>query len=118
MMEQGVPMGITAHQYDHSCVQCCPDMAAVSALSKFSTACGPEHFEALKRVLRYLKGTLDYELVLWTMAARGGCGEWTSALTLHGCRVCQVQGNEEIHVRHCGASSSTVQSEEKMENEK
>ncbi|KAK3234036.1 hypothetical protein CYMTET_55696 [Cymbomonas tetramitiformis] len=50
-----------------------PDiMAAVSALSKFSAAYGPEHFEALKRVLRYLKGTLDYELVLRTMAARGG----------------------------------------------
>ncbi|KAK3235370.1 hypothetical protein CYMTET_54426 [Cymbomonas tetramitiformis] len=25
MVEQGVPMGITAHQYEHSCVQCCPD---------------------------------------------------------------------------------------------
>ncbi|KAK3237694.1 hypothetical protein CYMTET_52246 [Cymbomonas tetramitiformis] len=27
MVEQGVPMGITAHQYEHSSVQCCPDSA-------------------------------------------------------------------------------------------
>ncbi|KAK3256629.1 hypothetical protein CYMTET_34246 [Cymbomonas tetramitiformis] len=42
-----------------------PDiMAAVSALSRFCASYGPEHFVALKQVVRYLKGTVGYELVL------------------------------------------------------
>ncbi|KAK3248576.1 hypothetical protein CYMTET_41961 [Cymbomonas tetramitiformis] len=42
-----------------------PDiMAAVSALSRFCASYGPEHFVALKQVVRYLKGTMGYELVL------------------------------------------------------
>ncbi|KAK3280738.1 hypothetical protein CYMTET_11434 [Cymbomonas tetramitiformis] len=37
-------------------------MAAVSALSRFSACYGQEHFVAPKQVVRYLKGTLEYEL--------------------------------------------------------
>ncbi|KAK3266567.1 hypothetical protein CYMTET_24810 [Cymbomonas tetramitiformis] len=52
-----------------------PDiMAAVSVLSRFCATYGPEHFVALKRVVRYLKGTREYELVLRTASVPGGCG--------------------------------------------
>eukprot|EP00854_Cymbomonas_tetramitiformis_P017987 gene17987-biopygen18566 len=52
-----------------------PDiMAAVSILSRFCTTYGPEHFVALKQVVRYLKGTREYELVLRTASVPGGCG--------------------------------------------
>ncbi|KAK3240939.1 hypothetical protein CYMTET_49259 [Cymbomonas tetramitiformis] len=52
-----------------------PDiMAAVSVLSRFCTTYGPEHFMALKQVVRYLKGTKDYELVLRTASVPGGGG--------------------------------------------
>ena len=40
-----------------------PDIAyAVSALSQFNTKHGMEHWNSAKRVLRYLKSTLDYGL--------------------------------------------------------
>ncbi|KAK3275189.1 hypothetical protein CYMTET_16669 [Cymbomonas tetramitiformis] len=52
-----------------------PDiMAAVSVLSRFCTTYGPEHFMALKQVVRYLKGTKEYELVLRTASVPGGGG--------------------------------------------
>ncbi|KAK3264431.1 hypothetical protein CYMTET_26831 [Cymbomonas tetramitiformis] len=52
-----------------------PDiMAAVSVLSRFCATYGPEHFVALKQVVRYLKGTREYELVLRTASVPGGCG--------------------------------------------
>ncbi|KAK3282268.1 hypothetical protein CYMTET_9991 [Cymbomonas tetramitiformis] len=44
-------------------------MAAVSALSRFCASYGPEHFVALKQVVRYLKGTMSYELVLRTTSS-------------------------------------------------
>jgi len=38
-----------------------PDIAhAVSVLSRFSNSPGEEHWTALKRVLRYLKGTMHF----------------------------------------------------------
>ncbi|SJL14967.1 uncharacterized protein ARMOST_18444 [Armillaria ostoyae] len=41
----------------------CPDIAfAVSVLSRFSKNPGTQHWEALKRLLRYLKGTVDLKL--------------------------------------------------------
>ncbi|KAK3254896.1 hypothetical protein CYMTET_35906 [Cymbomonas tetramitiformis] len=41
-----------------------PDIvAAGSAFSRFYTTYGAEHFVALKQVVRYLKGTLQYELM-------------------------------------------------------
>ncbi|KAK3233923.1 hypothetical protein CYMTET_55803 [Cymbomonas tetramitiformis] len=47
-----------------------PDiMAVVSALSRFCASYGPEHFVALKQVVRYLKGTMSYELVLRTTSS-------------------------------------------------
>ncbi|XP_017632590.1 uncharacterized mitochondrial protein AtMg00810-like [Gossypium arboreum] len=40
-----------------------PDiMFAVSLLSRFMHCCNEEHFRAVKRVLRYIKGTLSYGL--------------------------------------------------------
>lgn len=42
-----------------------PDIAhAVSVLSQFNDYHGEEHWSAAKRVLRYLKGTMDYGLLL------------------------------------------------------
>ena len=41
-----------------------PDIAfAVTTLSQFSSNPGYPHWLALKRVLRYLRGTIDYKLV-------------------------------------------------------
>ena len=41
-----------------------PDIAfAVSCLSRYMARPGPDHITAAKRVLRYLKGTLNFELV-------------------------------------------------------
>jgi hypothetical protein len=40
-----------------------PDIAfAVGVLARFSQNPGPEHWKAVKRVFRYLQGTLDYKL--------------------------------------------------------
>jgi hypothetical protein len=50
--------------------QTCPDCQyAVSTLAQFSANPGKAHFEAVKRVLRYLKGTADFGLTF------GGSGE-------------------------------------------
>jgi len=41
-----------------------PDiMHAVSVLSQFNNCCEAKHWQAAKRLLRYLKGTLDYRLI-------------------------------------------------------
>jgi len=56
-----------------------PDIAfAVTTLSQFSSNPGYPHWSALKRVLRYLRGTIDYKLVY------GGVDIAKSALTLLG----------------------------------
>src|SRR6202050_2613791 len=40
-----------------------PDIAfAVTCVSQFSSNPGPKHWMAIKRLLRYLRGTLDYFL--------------------------------------------------------
>lgn len=40
-----------------------PDLAfPISVLSRFNKNPGPAHWEALKRVLRYIKGTVDYKI--------------------------------------------------------
>ena len=42
----------------------CPDIAAaVNMLSKFMTRPGKEHMEGVKRILQYIKGTIDYGLI-------------------------------------------------------
>ena len=42
-----------------------PDIAyAVSYLARFMSNPGPAHWEAVKRVIRYLKGTKDAKLIL------------------------------------------------------
>ncbi|KAK3237272.1 hypothetical protein CYMTET_52639 [Cymbomonas tetramitiformis] len=66
-------------QWIASCTR--PDiMAAVSALSRFCTTYGEEHFMALKQVVRYLKGTLDYELVMRRASVPGGSSSHTTTL--------------------------------------
>ncbi|KAK3250613.1 hypothetical protein CYMTET_40017 [Cymbomonas tetramitiformis] len=45
------------------------DNTADSALSRFCASYGPEHFVALKQVVRYLKGTMNHELVLRTTSS-------------------------------------------------
>jgi hypothetical protein len=41
-----------------------PDLAyAVSVLAYFSSNPGPAHWTAVKRVLRYIKGTMDYKII-------------------------------------------------------
>ncbi|KAK3266748.1 hypothetical protein CYMTET_24652 [Cymbomonas tetramitiformis] len=61
-----------------------PDiMAAVSVLSRFCASYGPEHFVALKQVVRYLKGTVGHELVLRTTSSvPRGLGLASGALPL------------------------------------
>ncbi len=50
-----------------------PDIAfAVKELSKFQQNPGREHWKAAKRVLRYLKGTLDYGLMYDGLKAKSG----------------------------------------------
>ncbi len=46
-----------------------PDLAsAVGILSKFMSRPGKDHWQGVKRVLRYIKGTLNYGLMLLQMA--------------------------------------------------
>ncbi|KAK3244686.1 hypothetical protein CYMTET_45714 [Cymbomonas tetramitiformis] len=61
-----------------------PDiMAAVSAISRFCASYGPEHFVALKQVVRYLKDTVGHELVLRTTSSvPRGLGLASGALPL------------------------------------
>ena len=48
-----------------------PDIAqAVAKMAKFSSNFGPEHVKGVKRILRYIKGTLDAGIRY--MRARGG----------------------------------------------
>ena len=37
---------------------------AVSTVSQFMSKAGPLHWKAVKRIIRYLKGTLDFKLRL------------------------------------------------------
>ena len=44
-----------------------PDLAAaVGVLSKFMAKPGKEHWQGIKRILRYVQGTLNYGLVFST----------------------------------------------------
>ena len=53
-----------------------PDIAyAVSYLAQFMSNPGRMHWEAVKRVIRYLKGTKDAKLIL----GRGGTLSWEEA---------------------------------------
>eukprot|EP00854_Cymbomonas_tetramitiformis_P012586 gene12586-biopygen12946 len=61
-----------------------PDiMVAVSTLSRFCTTYGTEQFVALKQVVRYLKGTLDHEMVPRTASLPGGLWSGVDELPLH-----------------------------------
>ncbi|KAK3280861.1 hypothetical protein CYMTET_11315 [Cymbomonas tetramitiformis] len=85
-----------------------PDiMAAVSVLSRFCATYGPEHFVALKQVVRYLKGTREYELVLRTASVPGGCGTGPSRplpLSIYtdadyaGCKASTLDNQGAIHL--------------------
>lgn len=56
-----------------------PDIAyAVQVLGRHLQACGPEHWVAAKRILRYLQGTRDVGIIY------GGSGAGAGALVLYG----------------------------------
>ncbi|KAK3270667.1 hypothetical protein CYMTET_20947 [Cymbomonas tetramitiformis] len=90
-----------------------PDiMAAVSALSRFCASYGPEHFVALKQVVRYLKGTVSHELVLRTTSSvPRGLGLAGGALPLSiytdadyaGCKTTRRSSTSGIAVYLCGS---------------
>ncbi|KAK3248906.1 hypothetical protein CYMTET_41647 [Cymbomonas tetramitiformis] len=60
-------------------------MATVSMLSRFRTTYRAEHFAALEQIVRYLKGSLDCELVLRTASVPGGSGQSSRTDTLPIC---------------------------------
>ena len=52
----------------------------VSTVSQFMSKAGPPHWMAVKRIMRYLKGTLDFKLCLGgeDIVLRGFCdADWT-----------------------------------------
>ncbi|KAK3234422.1 hypothetical protein CYMTET_55364 [Cymbomonas tetramitiformis] len=85
-----------------------PDiMAAVSVVSKFCTTYRPEHYTALKQVLRYPQGAMDYKFVLRATVEQGG-GISTVPLCIYtdadhaGCKVTR-RSTSGIAVFFCGS---------------
>jgi transposase InsO family protein len=61
-----------------------PDLAfAIGLLTRFNSNPGPHHIGALKRVLRYLKGTIDFQLTYGTEGS-GSSGSSNSTLAVLG----------------------------------
>src|ERR1700730_6941843 len=57
-----------------------PDLAfAVGALSRFNSNPGAEHWISLKRVLRYLAGTIHYKLTYGDTSSSGS--SWSNGLS-------------------------------------
>ena len=56
-----------------------PDIAfAVGYVNRFMEDPCDDHWSAVKRLLRYIKGTLDQAIIFPRVAAREGCGSWCS----------------------------------------
>ena len=74
-----------------------PDIAyAVSYLARFMLNPGCMHWEAVKRVIRYLKGTKDAKLIL----GRGGTLSWEEAGQTNRFRIkgySDADGNSQEH---------------------
>ena len=69
LSEDETPVNVQMYQQiigslTYAAISTRPDIAAaVNMLSKFMTKPGKEHMEGVKRILRYMKGTVDYGLV-------------------------------------------------------
>ena len=72
LRENESPVDTQAYQMAIGCLTyattiSCPDLAAaVGVLSKFMSKPGKEHWQGIKRVLRYIQGTLKYGLMFST----------------------------------------------------
>ncbi len=77
---EGVPYKAAVGSLMYAMVGTRPDLAfAVSTVSQFMAKAGPPHWMAVKRIMRYLKGTLDLKLSLGgnDIALRGFCdADW------------------------------------------
>jgi hypothetical protein len=61
-----------------------PDLAfAIGQLTRFNSNPGPQHVAALKRVLRYLRGSINFEL-MYGAGSSGSSGSSDSKLTVLG----------------------------------
>jgi hypothetical protein len=73
---QGIPYKATTGSLMYAMVGTRPDLAfLVSMVSQFMSRAGPSHWMAVKRIMRYLKGTLDLKLCLGgkDVSLRGYC---------------------------------------------
>jgi hypothetical protein len=62
---EGIDYRHTVGQLQYAASNTRPDIcAAVSMVSSYTNDPGPMHWKAVKRILRYIKGTLDYGIVL------------------------------------------------------
>jgi len=77
---QGIPYKAAVGSLMYAMVGTRPDLAfPVSMVSQFMSRAGPSHWMAVKRIMRYLKGTLDLKLCLGgkDVSLRGYCdADW------------------------------------------
>ena len=77
---EGVPYKAGVGSLMYAMVATRPDLAfAVSMVSQFMSRAGPSHWSAVKRIMRYLQGTLEYKLCLGgtNIELRGYCdADW------------------------------------------
>ncbi len=80
---QGIPYKAGVGSLMYAMVGTRPDLAflvsMVSMVSQFMSRAGPSHWMAVKRIMRYLKGTLDLKLCLGgkDVSLRGYCdADW------------------------------------------
>jgi len=77
---QGIPYKAAVGSLMYAMVGTRPDLAfPVSMVSQFMSRAGPSHWMAVKRIMRYLKGTMDLKLCLGgkEVSLRGYCdADW------------------------------------------
>ena len=60
---KGLPYGRAVGKLNYLALATRPDISfSVSTLARFSSNPGPAHWQAVKHLLRYIKGTMDYKL--------------------------------------------------------
>ena len=83
----GVPYKAAVGSLMYAMVATRPNHAfAVSVVNQFMASSAPLHLMVIKRIMRYLKGTLDVKLFLGStnMSLHGYCdADWGSDLTTH-----------------------------------